>query len=70
MQIGHNNYIYINKGLINVMLYFFFIVPKPPKVDFSRVPKEVILKVGERLQLDIPFVGKIRKAILSLSLFF
>ncbi|KAH3877136.1 hypothetical protein DPMN_000993, partial [Dreissena polymorpha] len=32
-------------------------LPKPPKVDFSQVPKEVILKKGERLQLDVPFIG-------------
>lgn len=33
-------------------------MPKPPKVDFSRVPQEVILKKGETLKLDVPFVGK------------
>lgn len=36
----------------------FFSVPKPPKVDFSRVPQEVVLKKGETLKLDVPFVGK------------
>ncbi|XP_052800015.1 twitchin-like isoform X4 [Mya arenaria] len=32
-------------------------LPKPPKVDFSRIPKEVKLKKGETLKLDVPFVG-------------
>ena len=32
-------------------------VPKPPKVDFTRVPKEIIVKKGEKIEIDVPFVG-------------
>ena len=32
-------------------------MPKPPKVDFSRVPKEIVVKKGEKIEIDVPFVG-------------
>ena len=32
-------------------------MPKPPKVDFSRIPKEIVVKKGEKIEIDVPFVG-------------
>ncbi|XP_071104533.1 twitchin-like isoform X3 [Haliotis cracherodii] len=31
--------------------------PKPPKIDPNAIPKEIFVKRGERIELDIPFVG-------------
>ncbi|KAL3842488.1 hypothetical protein ACJMK2_020494, partial [Sinanodonta woodiana] len=32
-------------------------LPKPPKVDFSKIPKEIIVKKGEKIEIDVPYVG-------------
>ena len=36
---------------------FFSIVPKPPKVDPKYIPEEIVVKKGECIELDIPFIG-------------
>jgi hypothetical protein len=32
-------------------------VPKPPKVDPKYIPEEIVVKKGECIELDIPYVG-------------
>lgn len=39
------------------MKVFCISVPKPPKVDFTHVPKEIVVKKGEKIEIDVPFVG-------------
>ena len=36
---------------------FFSTVPKPPKVDPKYIPEEIVVKKGECIELDIPFIG-------------
>ena len=42
---------------MNIVLLIIISVPKPPKVDFTRVPKEIVVKKGEKIEINIPFVG-------------
>ena len=32
-------------------------VPKPPKIDMDKVPKEIFIKQGENITLEIPYTG-------------
>ena len=35
----------------------YITVPKPPKVDFTNIPKEIIVPKGEKIKIDVPFIG-------------
>ena len=50
LQISSN---YKAKKLINV-----FSVPRAPKIDKSNI-KDIFVKKGENIELDIPFDGKV-----------
>lgn len=44
---------------MNVLITFvLFTVPKPPKVDPKYIPEEIVVKKGECIELEIPFVGR------------
>ena len=36
---------------------FLIPVPKPPKLDPSFVPKEIVVRRGETIDLSVPFIG-------------
>ena len=40
-------------------------VPKPPKVDPKDIPDEIIIKKGETIALDIPYVGELSCLVIS-----
>lgn len=43
----------------NTITYVFLIytVPKPPKIDPKNIPEEIIVKKGQLIAIDIPFIG-------------
>lgn len=41
-----------------LITFDLFTVPKPPKVDPKYIPEEIVVKKGECIELEIPFVGR------------
>nr|KAG5709145.1 hypothetical protein BaRGS_028601 [Batillaria attramentaria] len=37
--------------------YSLQIVPRPPKIDADKVPKEIFVKQGEKIEIEIPYDG-------------
>ena len=35
-----------------------FTARKPPKIDFDKVPRELTVKAGKDVEIEVPYVGK------------
>lgn len=42
----------------NHVFSYFFSAERPPKVDFDKIPREITVKAGKNIDIDIPYQGR------------